>query len=1104
MGSARIIPRTTREVGLRTSSRSSSRTSRAVAVLALVTVMSLFGGQFVSVGNAAPNSGDTKLLDGNGSDQSNNPKPSGCTFSVSWSGYDSSEVVFYRFVSHPAGQVLFPSTSKTLSAAGAGPGGDGTAGPFTFTPALLANVAFTNNQGYQVQFESAPDGTFTNNVKTKTFFVEAACGRDVRLTKSSDKTTITQIIEQVTFTITVTNAAGVVSEDLLVTDTLPAGLTYVSSTNPGGSACTTSGTGPTTISCKLGVVAAGATKTITITATGSTLGLKTNSATVTHDDNTLSAADLTPADNTATADVTVVAPVTTGTITVRKKVVGAGADPAQTFAFTDSMLTSDVGSISDNSGLQTYTVAPGTYDISENTPPANWAFETPIGLTCTDPTNNTTVNQGSREALIRVAVGETVACEWTNRYTAPATTGVITVEKKVVGAGADPAQTFAFTDDITAQNVGSISASSGLQSFTVTAGTYNISENAPLPANWAFVTPTGLVCTDLTANTTVNQTTRAAAINVGVGETVACEWTNRYTAPPNTGTITVQKKVVGAGADPAQTFAFTDDMPNSSVGTISANSGIQSYTVTVGTYNISENPLPANWAFETNGLSCTDPTPNTTVDQTTRAVEIKVSDNETVACEWTNRYTAPATTGTLIIDKVASDPGASQTESFAFTDDITVGGAVGSVTPATSLASKTFTVTAGTYSVTEDALTVGQGLAGWTQGTATCDDTSPVNAIAVAVGETVKCTYNNSFAAPPPPRGSGTITVQKQVIGTGADPAQTFAFTDDMPTSSVGSISSNSGLQTFTVTAGIYNISEDALPANWSLELLTGLVCTDPSGGTSVNQTTRGAAIDVAAGETVACEWTNRYTAPVIVPGQPPPPPVLPDLVISKTGSSASVPVGSNVTYTLTITNKSTVDAPNAVVTDTLPAGLQFVSSTPGAPTCTNSHNIVTAVDTLTCALGTIAAGATTSVTVVAKALSPGTYTNVASIGPADATPLDNTDDEVTEVTPIANPDPSNDNDDTDDTDVPIDEVLGSVITDPVKPGPEVLGARDVKGRPSKVLPFTGSDPRMHVIVGTWMLLVGLGCLILADRRKPTHVVRRRRVRRGGRDRVSV
>jgi len=90
------------------------------------------------------------------------------------------------------------------------------------------------------------------------------------------------------------------------------------------------------------------------------------------------------------------------------------------------------------------------------------------------------------------------------------------------------------------------------------------------------------------------------------------------------------------------------------------------------------------------------------------------------------------------------------------------------------------------------------------------------------------------------------------------------------------------------------------------------------------------------------------------------------DLSVTKSDSPDPALAGTNLTYTMTVTNNSqTTSATNVVLTDTLPASVTFFSSTPGnagfptPPSCSE-----TALGVVTCNLGTLAPGASTNVTI--------------------------------------------------------------------------------------------------------------------------------------------
>lgn len=85
------------------------------------------------------------------------------------------------------------------------------------------------------------------------------------------------------------------------------------------------------------------------------------------------------------------------------------------------------------------------------------------------------------------------------------------------------------------------------------------------------------------------------------------------------------------------------------------------------------------------------------------------------------------------------------------------------------------------------------------------------------------------------------------------------------------------------------------------------------------------------------------------------------DLSLTKSDSPDPVAKGSQLTYTIQVTNGGPDPAINVVVTDDLPSDLSFVSATPSSGTCDNQGNKVT------CNLGDLANAATPTVTIKAN-----------------------------------------------------------------------------------------------------------------------------------------
>jgi uncharacterized repeat protein (TIGR01451 family) len=117
----------------------------------------------------------------------------------------------------------------------------------------------------------------------------------------------------------------------------------------------------------------------------------------------------------------------------------------------------------------------------------------------------------------------------------------------------------------------------------------------------------------------------------------------------------------------------------------------------------------------------------------------------------------------------------------------------------------------------------------------------------------------------------------------------------------------------------------------------------------------------------------------------PPATPVA-DLAITQSDSPDPVAAGSNLTYSIQVSNAGPSDATSVTVSDPLPAGVTFVSASSSQGSC--SH----AAGTVTCQLGAIVSGAGAQVQIVALPEVAGAVSNTASVSAseADVNPADN------------------------------------------------------------------------------------------------------------------
>lgn len=113
------------------------------------------------------------------------------------------------------------------------------------------------------------------------------------------------------------------------------------------------------------------------------------------------------------------------------------------------------------------------------------------------------------------------------------------------------------------------------------------------------------------------------------------------------------------------------------------------------------------------------------------------------------------------------------------------------------------------------------------------------------------------------------------------------------------------------------------------------------------------------------------------------------DLSLVKSDSVDPATLGTAFVYTLDIANSGPMSATNVIVTDTLPAGLSYVSDDSG---CT------TAGSDVICALGTMLNGDTAQINITVLPTAVGSVTNTAVVASDvnDTNPANNTDSETT------------------------------------------------------------------------------------------------------------
>ena len=200
-------------------------------------------------------------------------------------------------------------------------------------------------------------------------------------------------------------------------------------------------------------------------------------------------------------------------------------------------------------------------------------------------------------------------------------------------------------------------------------------------------------------------------------------------------------------------------------------------------------------------------------------------------------------------------------------------------------------------------------------------------------------------------------TLTYTVVVTNHGPATTTAeLTDTLPgsvtfvsaTTTAGSCGESDG--TVTCMLGILNSGEIATTTIEVIPTATGSITN------SVSVT--GDVADPDSGNNTAVQHTTVGGA---------------DLDVSKDDDPGPVMVGETLTYTVVVTNHGPATT-TAVLTDTLPASVTFVSATTTAGSCVQSGGSVT------CSLGTLASGSSATSTIEVIPTATGTITNSVSV----------------------------------------------------------------------------------------------------------------------------
>jgi uncharacterized repeat protein (TIGR01451 family) len=712
-----------------------------------------------------------------------------------------------------------------------------------------------------------------------------------------------------------------------------AAMTFVSLTQNNGPmfTCTTPMAGTAgDVNCSIGTFTNGSTADFTVivhippaTPQGTTF---TNQATVTS-----MTPDPNPENNTSTAATTV--PIPNADVGVSKAgplTAGPGANVSYDIQVTNAG-PNDASSVSLTDTL------PGTMtfvSINQNSGPT---FMCTGGATTTCTIATLTTGSSADFTLVgNIPMGTANGTVFTNTANVSATT-------------ADP------NPDNNSSNTGLVVATADvsiLKTAPMTSNpganvTYNITvtDNGPNDAQQVQFTdtlPGGLTLVSFTQNT---------------GTSFTCSLPNMGT----TGTITCGTSTLTNGM--SATFTIVAKVPsNTASGTMITN--------TANVSAASFDPTPGN-----NSSSA-----STTV---TAQADLTVTKSGPMSAVAGNNISYTIT---------VTNAGPSDAASVSLTDTIPAGTTFVSVTPAAGWNCS------GTSTVTCTIATLTAGSMG--------SFTLVVKTSAAAANGTMlsnTATVSSTTADPAPGNNSSTAST-------------TLSTSADLSITKTGPPSANSGSNiTYTITVmnnGPSNATtvamNDPLPASTTFVSLSapgGWNCTTPAVGANgtVNCTIATLAPSTTSTFTLVVGTPANLVATVmntatISSATPDPTPAnnsstastmvavgVADLSITKTNNVVvgALP-GTNVTYTITVTNNGPASAANVTVTDPAPANTTFVSQTPSQGSCMTGS----------CTLGTLANGASATISLVVTAGSTfGPVTNTATVSSSnvDNNPANNT-----------------------------------------------------------------------------------------------------------------
>lgn len=218
----------------------------------------------------------------------------------------------------------------------------------------------------------------------------------------------------------------------------------------------------------------------------------------------------------------------------------------------------------------------------------------------------------------------------------------------------------------------------------------------------------------------------------------------------------------------------------------------------------------------------------------------------------------------------------------------------------------------------------------------------------------------------PTPTVGDTITYTIHLQNLGPDTATHVTLSDALP-AGLQFLGATPSQGTFDNNTNVWTVGTLANGADVTLTVLAQVSINSPLTNTAL----------VTHSDQFDTNTSNNESSVTVIPHeivQSTPPTA--DLAVTKTVNDPTPTVGDTITYVISLQNLGPDSATNVTVLDTLPAGLQFLGATPSQGTFDSTTNVWT--------VGTLANGATVTLSFLARVDSASPLTNTASVDHSD------------------------------------------------------------------------------------------------------------------------